>query len=125
MSESNTCRVACSLPNGLRIAFADGSEVVLKGSNSRLPPPLVVLQEGRRSYTSPAALPTGDVLPGITEGVNRAAFEAWARAHAELGFVKNGLVRILETDADAEKMRGSHFRSLDPNSTPPGISRAT
>lgn len=96
--------VGCKLPSGIHMDLG-GKRITLNGSNS--------------------ALVVGG--HGITQGVDKAHFDAWMALHRESPMVKNELIfshdKVREVQAkaadNAEKRNG--FEGLDPKKPAPGI----
>ena len=95
--------VGCKLPQGVILESgykildgnvihgADYKSVKLNGANQHS-------QDFGAGLRTPAPR---DLVPGITNGVDEAFFDAWVKAHAETNIVRNGLVFKAKSAAEA------------------------
>ncbi len=99
--------VGCKLPNGI-VLEQDGYRVILNGANS-------------------ANIVGGY---GLTEGVDKDAFEKWIKTHADQAYVKNELVfaqaktNSAESKAKENASVKSGLEGLPQDKPAPGIEKA-
>lgn len=101
---ADTVIVGCKLPHGLEVQIS-GKTVVLNGANS-------------------TAIVGGY---GLTRDVDKAGFDAWLLAYADLPYVKNELVFAQATEKSAvsqateQEAEKTGLEGLDPKKPAPGI----